>query len=182
MGATILQASFDKYNLMNLDAFFVSKTDKSLTNYILIHQHDKEAGKLVFSTVASEIPETYIGQNTKMVIKGSARFMDRANWMYIPTDYGNKKDDFDRRNLYLECKLKWGNYYFKNYEESPNSITYWRSGRWVTEDTTFRLFFNAPDTEHINNKDFSVLDTSGDYAFAGMPSGYVISLPESATT
>ena len=185
VGATILQASFDKYNAINVDSFFVSKTDKSLTDYILIHQHDKEAGKLVFSTVASEIPETYIGQNTKMVIKGSALFMDRANWMYIPTDYGNKKDDYNRMNLYLECKLKWGDYYFKNYEErqtsSGYSITYWRSGRWVTEDTTFRLFFNAPNTDHINNKDFSVLDTSGDYSFSGIPSGYVISLPESAT-
>ena len=43
--------------------------------------------------------------------------MDRDNWMYIPTSYGNKKDDFNRTKLYLECKLKWGDYYFHNYTE-----------------------------------------------------------------
>ena len=185
VGATIMQASFEDYNLRNIDAAFISNPDKSLTNYILIHQHDKEAGKLVFSTVASDIPETYLGSNTKMVIKGSVRFMDRNNWMYIPTDYGNKKDDFNRMNLYMECKLKWGDYYFKNYEESftptGHRFTFWRSGRWVRNECTFRLYFDAPDTSHINNKDFSVVDTSGDLNYSGIPSGYVISLPESAT-
>ena len=120
-----------------------------------------------------------------MVVKGSVRFMDRNNWMYIPTDYGNKKDNFNRMNLYLECKLKWGDYYFKNYEESTTStghrFTFWRSGRWVKNECTFRLYFDAPDTSHINNKDFSVVDTSGDLNFSGIPTGYVIGLPEAAT-
>ena len=52
---------------------------------------------------------------------------------------------------------------------------------WVRNECTFRLFFNATDTKHINNKDFNVLDTSGDYGYSGIPSGYVISLPEAAT-
>ena len=82
----------------------------------------------MFSTVTSEIPETFIGKNTMIVIKGSARFMDREKWMYIPTDYGNKKDSFDRRNLYIECKLKWGSYYYQNYTESGNSTTVIRPG------------------------------------------------------
>lgn len=105
--------------------------------------------------------------------------------MYIPTEYGNKKDDFIRMNLYLECKLKWGDYYFKNYDESDtpasHRFTFWRSGRWVRNECTFRLYFDALDTSHINNKDFSVVDTSGDLNYSGIPSGYVISLPESAT-
>lgn len=185
IGATLLQASFEEYNAMNIDSAFCPKTDKSLTNYILIHQHDKQSGLKVFSTVVSDIPETFLGKNTKMVIKGSALFMDRSNWMYIPTSYGNKKDDFDRRNLYLECKLKWGKYYFHNYRETITSnsyrFTFSRSGYWSTEEGTFRLFFYASDTKHINNKDYSVLDTSGDYSVSGIPSGYVIPLPESAT-
>ena len=181
VGATLLQASFEKYNGANIDATFVSTTNKALTNYILIHQHDTGAGKKVFSTVTSEIPETYIGKNTKMVIKGSVRFMDREKWMYIPTDYGNKKDSFDRRNLYLECKLKWGSYYYQNYTESGNSTTVIRPGRWIQRDTKFRLYLNASDTSHINNKDYSILDTSGDYGLADLPTGYVIPLPESAT-
>lgn len=185
VGATLMQASFEDYNRGNWDTAFISNPDTSLTNYILIHQHDTQKGKLVFSTVSSEIPETYIGKNTKMVIKGSIRCMDRANWMYIPSSYGDKKDDFARQNLYLECQLKWGNYYFKNYEEViyPNGyrFTFWRAGKWVTTPTTFRLFFNASNTDHINNKEYTVLDTSGDYGFSGIPSGYVLSLPESAT-
>ena len=185
VGATILQASFEDYNRFNYDTAFVSNPDKSLTDYILIHQHDKEAGKLVFSTKASDIPETYVGAKTKMVIKGSIRLMDRENWMYIPPDYSNKKDDFNRMNLYLECKLKWGDYYFQNYQEVPVMggirFIFWRSGRWTRNECTFRLFFNAPDTDHIYNKDYSVLDTSGDYGYTGIPSGYVISLPEAAT-
>ena len=181
VGATLLQASFEDYNAFNIDTIYVSKTNKTLTNYILIHQHDKEAGKLVFSTVVSDIPETYIGKNTKMVIKGSIRCMDREKWMYIPTSYGNKKDDFSRGNLYLTCKLKWGDYYYQNYTTSGSSSTVVRPGRWVKQDTTFRLYFNAPDTSHINNKDYSILDTSGDYTDADLPSGYVIPLPESAT-
>jgi hypothetical protein len=107
--------------------------------------------------------------------------MDRENWMYIPTSYGNKKDDFSRGNLYLTCKLKWGDYYYQNYTTSGSSSTVRRPGRWVQEDTTFRLYFNASDTSHINNKDYSILDTSGDYTDADLPSGYVIPLPESAT-
>lgn len=186
VGATLLQASFDDYNPYNIDGAFCSNPDKSLTDYILIHQHDMGAGKLVFSTIGSEIPETYLGQNTKIVISGSIRCMDRANWMYIPTKYSDKKDDFTRRNLYLECQLKWGDYYFKNYEETYLAngyrFVFWRNGKWVKTPTTFRLFFNASDTDHINNKDYSVLDTSGDYLYSGIPSGYAISLPESATT
>ena len=181
VGATLLQASFEDYNRLDIDTFYVSKTNKTLTNYILIHQHDKQAGKLVFSTVATDIPETYIGKNTKMVIKGSIRCMDRENWMYIPTSYGNKKDDFSRSNLYLVCKLKWGDYYFQNYVATSNGSTTYRTGRWVKENTTFRLFFNATDTSHINNKDYSVLDTSGDFGNTDLPSGFVIPLPEEAT-
>lgn len=181
VGATLLQASFDKYNGLEIDSTFVSTTNKALTNYILIHQHDTGGGKKVFSTVTSEIPETFIGKNTMIVIKGSARFMDREKWMYIPTDYGNKKDSFDRRNLYIECKLKWGSYYYQNYTESGNSTTVIRPGQWVQRDTKFRLYFNASDTSHINNKDYSVLDTSGDYGLADLPTGYVIPLPEAAT-
>ena len=186
IGATLLQASFEEYNKINIDTVYCSKTDKSLTNYILIHQHDKEKGLKVFSTVISDIPETYIGKNTKMVIKGSAVFMDRDNWMYIPTSYGNKKDDFNRTKLYLECKLKWGDYYFHNYTEETTPTggqysNYSRRGWWSKEESTFRLVFYASDTGHINNKDFQVLNTSGDYNVSGIPSGYVISLPESAT-
>lgn len=186
VGATLLQASFEDFNAMNIDSAFCSKTDKSLTDYILIHQHDKGSGKLkVFSTVVSDIPETYLGKGTKMVIKGSALFMDRSNWMYIPTSYGNKKDDFDRWNLYLECKLKWGKYYFTNYRETirNNAVTrsFSRKGSWTTTETTFRLYFYASDTDHCCNKDFTVLDTSGDYSVSGLPSGYVIPLPDSAT-
>ena len=185
IGATLLQASFEEYNRINFDTAFCSKTDKSLTNYILIHQHDKQKGLKVFSTVVSEIPETYIGKNTKMVIKGSAIFMDREKWMYLPTSYSNKKDDFNRKNLYLECRLKWGNYYFQNYTEEIYSngykFAFYRLGKWVTTPCTFRLFFNATDTDHINNKDFQVLDTSGDYNVSGIPSGYAIPLPDSAT-
>lgn len=186
IGATLLQASFEDFNSMNIDVAYCSRTDKSLTNYILIHQHDKAKGLKVFSTVVSDIPETYIGKNTKIVIKGSALFMDRANWMYIPTSYGNKKDDFNRMNLYLECKLKWGKYYFHNYREYTDGNGNWnyvfnRLGWWSTDEATFRLFFYASDTKHINNKDFQVLDTSGDYTVSGIPSGYAIPLPESAT-
>ena len=181
VGATLLQASFEDYNRGSIDTFYVSRTNKALTNYILIHQHDQQADKLVFSTVASDLPETFIGKNTKMVIKGSVRFMDRENWMYIPTDYGNKKDDFSRSSLYLTCKLKWGDYYFMNYIATNHGSTTYRTGKWVKEDTTFRLFFNAPDTSHINNKDYSVLDTSGDYTNSDLPSGFVIPLPEEAT-
>lgn len=186
VGATLLQASFEDYNAMNIDQAFCSKTDKSLTDYILIHQHDKGSGKLkVFSTVVTDIPETYIGMGTKMVIKGSILFMDRANWMYLPTSYGNKKDDFDRWNLNLECKLKWGKYYFTNYKEIKRgngySRVFTRHGSWTTEETTFRLYFYASDTSHCCNKDFPILDTSGDYTVTGLPSGYVIPLPDSAT-
>lgn len=185
IGATLLQASFEEYNRGNIDSSYCSKTDKSLTNYILIHQHDKQKGLKVFSTVVSEIPETYIGRDTKMVIKGSALFMDRANWMYIPTSYGNKDDDFNRMNLYLECKLKWGKYYFHNYTETTSGngwrYSFSRRGYWNTQEGTFRLFFYASDTKHINNKDFQVLDTSGDFNVSGIPSGYVIPLPESVT-
>lgn len=185
VGATILQASFKEYNRANFDTAFESNSDTDLTDYILIHQHDTGAGKKVFSTVVSEIPETFIGKDTKMVIKGSIRCMDRANWMYIPTSYSDKKDDFSRMNLYLECQLKWGNYYFKNYEETILAngyrFTFWRLGKWVTTPCTFRLFFNASDTSHINNKEFTVLDTSGDYGSVGIPQGYAITLPEAAT-
>lgn len=52
---------------------------------------------------------------------------------------------------------------------------------WVKTPTTFRLYFNASNTDHINNKDYGVLDTSGDYGISGIPSGFVISLPEQAT-
>ena len=112
--------------------------------------------------------------------------MDRDNWMYILTSYGNKKDDFNRTKLYLECKLKWGDYYFHNYTEETTPTggqysNYSRRGWWSKEESTFRLVFYASDTGHINNKDFQVLNTSGDYNVSGIPSGYVISLPESAT-
>ncbi|MBQ5864155.1 MAG: hypothetical protein IIW66_02025 [Bacteroidales bacterium] len=185
VGATLVQASFENYNPYNLDTAFVSNGDKTLTDYILIHQHDKGAGKKVFSTISSEIPETYIGKNTKIVIKGSIRCMDREKWCYIPTDYGNKKDDFDRMNLYLECQLKWGDYYYHNYKliEYSNgySFTFYRAGYWDKNEGTFRLYFNAPDTSHINNKEYSILDTSGDAGNEGTSSGFVISLPENAT-
>lgn len=181
VGATLVQASFEEYNKVNFDTIFASKGNKTLTDYILIHQHDRQAGKLVFSTVASEIPETYIGKNTKIVIKGSIRCMDRDGWMYIPTNYGNRDDDFSRMNLYLECKLKWGDYYYFNYDRQGIRDLIYRPGRWVKSETTFRLYFNAPDTSHINNKDYSVLDTSGDYGLTDIPSGYVIPLPELAT-
>jgi hypothetical protein len=111
--------------------------------------------------------------------------MDREKWCYIPTDYGNKKDDFDRMNLYLECKLKWGDYYYHNYKlvEYSNgySFTFYRGGYWDKTEGTFRLYFNAPDTSHINNKEYSILDTSGDAGNEGTSSGFVISLPENAT-
>lgn len=53
IGATLLQASFEDYNPWNIDGAFISNTDKSLTNYILIHQHDKSSNQVVFSSVAS---------------------------------------------------------------------------------------------------------------------------------
>jgi hypothetical protein len=135
----------------------------------------------VFSTVASEIPETFIGKNTKMVIKGSIKCMDRENWMYVPINYGNKEDNFSRKNLYLTCKLKWGEYYYSNYTVTSHGVNIRRTGIWVKDETDFRLYFNASDTSHINNKDFSVLDTSGDFTNSDLPSGYIIPLPESAT-
>jgi hypothetical protein len=32
--------------------------------------------------------------------------------MYIPPKYSNNDDDFKRADLYLTCKLKWGDYYY----------------------------------------------------------------------
>ena len=176
IGATLLQVSFaDKeFRDREADRQYISQPNKKLNNYILIHQHDTSEEKLVFSTIASNMPETYIGKNTKMVIKGSIRCMDRQNWMYIPPKYSNNDDDFKRANLYLTCKLKWGDYYY--YEWGGDYET--KSGQWRKEESTFKLYFSADDTSHINNKEFSVRDTSGCYTDADLPTGCIIPIPE----
>lgn len=176
IGATLLQVSFADKEFRDREAErqYISQPNKKLNNYILIHQHDTSEEKLVFSTIASNMPETYIGKNTKMVIKGSIRCMDRQNWMYIPPKYSNNDDDFKRADLYLTCKLKWGDYYY--YEWGGDYET--KSGQWRKQESTFKLYFSADDTSHINNKEFSVRDTSGCYTDADLPTGCIIPIPE----
>jgi hypothetical protein len=78
--------------------------------------------------------------------------------MYIADSYSSENDSFNGSNLCLRCKLKWGDYYFYNYRSfdgSDESATA-RLGKWSTEEKTFLLYFNASDTSHLNNKDFSI--------------------------
>ena len=70
--------------------------------------------------------------------------MDRESEMYIMQGYSNKDDNFNPDNLYIDCKLKYGN-------------MYWNGSGWTTTDSTFKLYFdNQGQSDHCINRIFPV--------------------------
>ena len=161
VGATICKAFFEK-----TDNFNKKYNDINFTDYVLLHIHNTYDGQLrpMFELAVNDSNVSFIGGSTYLIIKGNFLFMDREGEMYIMQGYSNKNDDFNPDNLYIDCKLKYGN-------------MYWNGIQWTTTDSTFKLYFdNQGQTDHCINRSFPVKNNiTWDMGLEG--EGYAIPMP-----
>lgn len=161
VGATICKAFFDK-----VDSYDKKYNDINFTDYLLLHVHNTYDGTLrpLFELEVNDSNVSFIGGSTYLIIKGNFLFMDRENEMYIMQGYMNKNDDFNPSNLYIDCKLQYGD-------------KYWNGTAWTTTNSTFKLFFdNNGQTKHCINQQFPVKNNiTWDMGIDG--EGYAIPMP-----
>lgn len=141
VGATICKAFFEKTDDLNK-----KYNDLNFTDYVLLHVHNTYDGTLrpLFELEVNSSNVSFIGGSTYLVIQGNFLFMDREGEMYIMQGYTNKDDNFNPDNLYIDCKLQYGNYY-------------WNGTSWTTNNSTFKLYFdNLGQSDHCINKQFPV--------------------------
>lgn len=161
VGATICKAFFDKVTDFNKKYNNINFTD-----YVLLHVHNTYDGKLrpLFELEVNDNNVSFIGGSTYLIIKGNFLFMDRESEMYIMQGYSNKDDNFNPDNLYIDCKLKYGN-------------MYWNGSGWTTTDSTFKLYFdNQGQSDHCINRIFPVKNNI-DWKMGIDGEGYAIPMP-----
>mgnify|MGYP000075594352 CR=1 FL=1 len=90
----------------------------------------------MFELAVNDSNVSFIGGSTYLIIKGNFLFMDREGEMYIMQGYSNKNDDFNPDNLYIDCKLKYGN-------------MYWNGIQWTTIRFYFKLYLTIKDRQTI---------------------------------
>ena len=163
IGATICRAFFKK-----VDNFDDPINDVNYKDYLLLHVHNQtnnlETLPLFELLVNDAAPSFIGGENTYLVIKGNFLMMDRESEMYIMQGYTNKDDDFNPDNLWINCKLQYGN-------------KFWDGNYWRTYDCMFRLpIDNNDQDDHCINQNFPVKNTIT-WEMGIDESGYAIPLP-----
>lgn len=119
-------------------------TSLSFSNYIMMlnpNDHHIQNEELTsypyFSTTISDTTALFGGDNSYLLISGSYYFHYFTNDTYpIPdgeADIAEGRYAMDNSDVYLVCKLQWGN-------------QYWNGSGWTSTDTTFKLPYIKDNT------------------------------------
>ena len=163
VGCTITKAYFKK-----VETFDTTLSNFDFTDYVLLHVHNKtnSISKPMLELVNNDDKPSFIGgRNSYLIIKGNFLMMDREGSMYIMQGYGNKDDNFNKDQLYINAKLEYGG-------------KYWNGIGWVDNECKFQLPFDSNgQTDHCINKQFPVKNTVT-WEMGLDASGYAVKMPE----
>lgn len=166
VGATIVRHQSEK-----VDDFNAKFNKINYTDYVLLHCHNTYDNTLrkMFELEVNDSTASFIGGSTYLIIKGNFRYLDREGEMYVIEGYSNKDDNFNASELYITCKLQYGN-------------KYWNGSSWSTTESTFNLYFDSNgQTDHCINQVFPIKNNIT-YNMGLDAEGYAIPMPTSYVT